>query len=167
MKTPSPFSGEACLILIGILAWSSLHASAFTPPRTGVVFAGLLPSGHVKGKSASTSYENNLARFHALVHSCSSDKRWAIRFAATRIDFVFVLSDRNKANYPRQENPPPRKTGPKAISTQPTLALTDGHVDESWGRWSLPPSEKAGSPTDVASAEPDTDNLMATSSAFN
>ena len=146
------------------LACKCFHS---TKNCSGVVFAGLLPSGHVKGKSASTSYENNLARFHALVHSCSSDKRWAIRFAAARIDFVFVLSDRNKANYPRQENPPPRKTGPKAISTQPTLALTDGHVDESWGRWSLPPSEKAGSPTDVASAEPDTDNLMATSSAFN
>ena len=104
---------------------------------SGVVFAGLLPSGHVKGKCASTSYENNLARFHALVHSCSSDKRWAIRFAAARIDFVFVLSDRNKANYPRQENPP-RRRGPKAISSQPTLALTDGHVDESWGKWSTP-----------------------------
>ena len=131
-----------------------------------MVFAGLLPSGHVKGKSASTSYENNLARFHALVHSCSSDKRWAIRFAAARIDFVFVLSDRNKANYPRQENPPRRK-GPKAISSQPTLALTDGHVDELRGKCSVPPSEKAGSPTEVASAEPDADNLMATSSAFN
>ena len=121
-----------------------LACKCFHSTKSGFCsFAGLLPSAHVKGKSASTSYENNLARFHALVHSCSSDKRWAIRFAAARIDFVFVLSDRNKANYPRQENPPPRKTGPTAISTQPTLALTDGHVDESWGRWSLPPSEKA------------------------
>ena len=50
-----------------------------TKNSSGVVFAGLLPSGHVTGKSASVSYENNLAKFHALVHSCSSDRRWAIR----------------------------------------------------------------------------------------
>ena len=145
-----------------------LACKCFHPTKncSGVVFAGLLPSGHVKGKSASTSYENNLARFHALVHSCSSDKRWAIRFAAARIDFVFVLSDRNKANYPRQENPP-KIRGPKAITSQPTLALTDGHVDESWGKWSVPPVEKEGSPTEVASADPDVDNLMALPSASN
>ena len=145
------------------LACKCFHS---TKNCSGVVFAGLLPSGHVKGKSASTSYENNLARFHALEHSCSSDKRWAIRFAAARIDFVFVLSDRNKANYPRQENPP-KIRGPKAITSQPTLALTAGHVDESWGKWSVPPVEQEGSPTEVASADPDVDNLTALPSAFN
>ena len=148
---------------VGQLACKCFHS---TRNCSGVVFAGLLPSGHVKGKSASTSYENNLARFHALVHSCSSDKRWAIRFAAARIDFVIVLSDRNQANYPRQENPPNIR-GPKAIRSQPTLALTDGHVDESWGNWSVPPVEHEGSPTEVASADLDADNHMALPSALN
>ena len=58
---------------------------------SGIVFAGLMPSNHVKCKSASTSSENNLARFHPLVHSCSRDRRWAIRFVAARIDFIFCF----------------------------------------------------------------------------
>ena len=33
------------------------------PFRSGIVFAGLLPSNHIKGKNANTSYENNLTRF--------------------------------------------------------------------------------------------------------
>ena len=79
------------------LACKCFHS---TKNCSGIVFAGLMPSNHVKGKSASTSYENNLARFYPLVHSCSSDRRWAIRFVAARIDFIFVLSDRSKANFP-------------------------------------------------------------------
>ena len=102
---------------------------------SGVVFAGLLPPGHVKGKSASVSYENKLAKFYALVHSCSSDRRWAIRFVAARIDFIFVLSEKAKANFPQQEGQPARKRGPKAIFGQPPLAIADGSTDDSWGRW--------------------------------
>ena len=102
---------------------------------SGVVFAGLLPSGHVKGKSASVSYENNLAKFHALVHSCSSDRRWAIRFVAARIDFIFILSERAKANFPQQVDQPARRRGPKAIQGEPTLAIADGSADDSWGQW--------------------------------
>ena len=102
---------------------------------SGVVFAGLLPSGHVKGKSASASYENNLAKFHALVHSCSSDRRWAIRFVAGRIHFICILSKRAKANFPQEAGPHARR-GPKAIQGQPTLAIADGSLaDDSWGRW--------------------------------
>ena len=94
-----------------------------------------MPSGHVKGKSASVSYENNLAKFHALVHSCSSDRRWAIRFVAARIDFIFVLSERAKANFPQQAGQPAGR-GRKAIQGQPTLAITDwSTADDSWGQW--------------------------------
>ena len=103
---------------------------------SGVVFAGLLPSGHVKGKSASVSHENNLAKFQALVHSCSTDRRWAIRFVAARIEFIFVLSERAKANFPQQVDQPARRRGPKAIQGGPTLAIADGSaVDDSWGQW--------------------------------
>ena len=102
---------------------------------SGVVFAGLLPTGHVRGKRADVAYENNLSKFHALVHSCSSDRRWAIRFVAARIDFVFVLSDRAKANFP----PDPARLKlkrTKALLFPPVnLALQDGSVDESWGQW--------------------------------
>ena len=79
------------------LACKCFHS---TKNCSGIVFAGLMPSNHIKGKSASTSYENNLTRFYPLVHSCSNDRRWAIRFVAARIDFIFVLSDRSKANFP-------------------------------------------------------------------
>ena len=74
------------------LAWKCFHS---TKNCSGIVFAGLMPSNHIKGKSASTSYENNLTRFYPLVHSCSNDRRRAIRFVAARIDFIFVLSDRS------------------------------------------------------------------------
>ena len=91
-----------------------------------------MPSGHVKGKSASVSSENNLAKFHALVHSCSSDRRWAIRFVAARIDF---LSERANAIFPQQAGQPAGR-GRKAIQGQPTLAITDGSTaDDSWGPW--------------------------------
>ena len=142
---------------------------------SGVVFAGLLPSGHVKGKSASVSYENNLARFHALVHSCSSDRRWAIRFVAARIDFIFVLSERAKANYPPEATLPAKK-GPKAIQGQPTLAIADGPVaDDSWGQWKPrpEPSQSSGVQSGFAAKAKeelaggsDTEDLMASAKAL-
>ena len=78
------------------LACKSFHS---TKNCSSIVFAGLLPSTHVKGRSANANaaYENNLTRFYPLVHSCSNDRRRAIRFAAARI---FVLSDRSKADFP-------------------------------------------------------------------
>ena len=79
------------------LACKCFHS---TKNCSGIVFAGLMPNNHIKGKSASTSYENNLTRFYPLVHSCSNDRRWAIRFVSARIDFILVLSDRSNANFP-------------------------------------------------------------------
>ena len=49
------------------LACKCFHS---TKNCSGIVFAGLMPSNHIKGKSASISYENNLTRFYPLVHSC-------------------------------------------------------------------------------------------------
>ena len=146
-----------------------------TKNSSGVVFAGLLPSGHVKGKSASVSYENNLAKFHALVHSCSSDRHWAIRFVAARIDFIFVLSERAKANFPPEAGLPARR-GPKSIQGQPTLAIADGSVaDDSWVKWNPhpEPSPSSGAHSSFATkakeelAEAsDTEDLMASAKAF-
>ena len=66
---------------------------------------------------------------------CSSDRRWAIRFVAARIDFIFVLSERAKASFPQQTGQPARR-GRKAIQGQPTLAITDwSTADDSWGQW--------------------------------
>ena len=65
----------------------------------------------------SPAYENNLARFHALVHSCSTDRRWAIRFTAARIDYIFVLSDRSKADYP------PNKHKEESRGRKPCLSI--------------------------------------------
>ena len=100
---------------------------------SGIVFAGLMPSNHVKCKSASTSYENNLTWFYRLVHSCSNDRRWAIRFAAARIDFLFVLSDRSKANF-SADSQNQRVKQQKALAAGPSmLVLTD--QEEAWRQW--------------------------------
>ena len=49
---------------------------------SGIVFAGLLPSNHIKGKSASTSYGNNLARY----------RRWYTAFPGTVVwPYVLLL----------------------------------------------------------------------------
>ena len=97
--------------------------------------AGLMPSNHIKGRSASTSYENNLARFYPLVHSCSNDRRSAIRFVAARIDFIFVLSARSKANFPADPQHKRAKQQKALTSGQSLLALTDQDEawDEAWG----------------------------------
>ena len=134
-----------------------------------------MPSGHVKGKSASVSYEHNLAKFHALVHSCSSDRRWAIRFVAARLDFIFVLSESAKANFPPEAGLPARR-GPKAIQSQPTLAIADGPVaDDSWGQWHPrpEPSETPGVHSSFAAKAKeelpdgsDAEDLMASAKAF-
>ena len=47
-----------------------------------------LSTSHAKGKTAAVKYERNLARFHPLVHSASTDRKWAIRFVTARVDFI-------------------------------------------------------------------------------
>ena len=106
--------------------------------RHCVCRAVLMPSNHIKGKSASTSYENNLTKHYPLVHSCSNDRRWAIRFVAARIDIIFVLSDRSKANFPAD---PQNKRAQHLTGGQSLLALTD--QDEARGKWK--PSESRSS----------------------
>ena len=128
------------------LACNCFHS---TKNCSGIVFAGLMPSNHVKGKSTSTSYENNLTRFYPLVHSCSNDRRWAIRFVAGRIDFLFVLSDRSRANFPfPADRHQKRAKQQKALTGgQSLLALTD--QDEAWGTWK--PSDNRSSKDAVIS----------------
>ena len=84
-----------------------------------------MPSNHVKGTSASASYENNLTRFHPLVHSCSNDHRWAIRLVAAHIDEIFVLPDRSKANFPADPQQQRTKQQKAVTGRQSLLALTD------------------------------------------
>ena len=100
---------------------------------SGIVFARLMPSNHIKRKSASTSYERNLARFYPLVHSCSNDRRWAIRFVAARIDFIFVLSGRSKASFPADPQSKMAQQQKALTGGQSLPALTD--QDEAWGNW--------------------------------
>ena len=104
------------------LACKCFHS---TKNCSGMVFAGLMPSNHIKGMSASTSYENNLTKFYPLVHSCSNDRRWAIRFVAARTDFIFVLSDRSKANFPADPQSKTAQQQKALTGGQSLLALTD------------------------------------------
>ena len=58
---------------------------------------GFKGTPHHKSKSSSTVHEGHLYKFHALVHSPSGDKRWAVREAAGRIDRIWVLSSTHSA----------------------------------------------------------------------
>ena len=100
-----------------------------------------MPSNHTNGKSASTSYENDLVRFYPLVHSCSNDRRWAIRFVAARIDFIFVSSDRSKANLPADPQSKRAQQQNALTGGQSLLALTD--QVEAWGKWKPPDSRSS------------------------
>ena len=51
-----------------------------------------MAASHVKSPSASTSHEGHMAKFHPLIHSASSDKRWTIRAVAARLDKLWVVS---------------------------------------------------------------------------
>ena len=91
---------------------------------------------------------------------------------AARIDFIFVLSDRAKADYP-QDATKMRFRRQKALSLNPQLALQDIPADESWGHWQANASAAAGPsgpsepprPSNIKQEEPE--NLMADSSAFH
>ena len=74
---------------------SKLHHS--TKNSAGVVVGGFIGTAHHKSKSSSTVHEGHLCKFHALVHSPSGDKRWAIREAAGRIDRIWVPSSTHSA----------------------------------------------------------------------
>ena len=111
------------------LACKCFHS---TKNCSGIVFAGPMPSNHIKGMSANTSYENSLTRFHPLVHSCSNDRKCALRFVAARIDFIFVLSDRSKANFPADPQSKRAKQQKALTGGQSLLALTE--QDEAWGK---------------------------------
>ena len=112
------------------LACKCFHS---TKNCSGIVFAGLMLSNHIKGKRASTSYQNNLTRVYPLVQSCSNDRRCAIRFVAARIDFIFVLSDRSKSKFPADPQSKRAQQQKALIGGQSLLALTD--QDEAWGKW--------------------------------
>ena len=112
------------------LACKCFHS---TKNCSGIVFTGLMPSNHINSKSVSTSYETNLTRFYPLGHSCSNDRRWAIRFVAARIDFIVVLSDRSKAKFPADPQSKRAQQQKALTGGQSLLALTD--QDEAWGKW--------------------------------
>ena len=77
---------------------SKLHHG--TKNSAGVVVGGFMGTPHHKSKSSSTVHEDHLCKFHALVHSPSGDKRWAVREAAGRIDRIWVQSSTHSAQLP-------------------------------------------------------------------
>ncbi|CAE7822932.1 unnamed protein product [Symbiodinium sp. CCMP2592] len=85
---------------------SKLHHS--TKNSAGVVVGGYLGSAHHKSKSSSTVHEGHLCKFHALVHSLSGDKRWAVREAAGRIDKIWILSSTHSISLPMSTPNNPR-----------------------------------------------------------
>ena len=118
-----------------------------------------------------TNCENNLSPFHPLVHSASSDRRWAIRVVAARIDFVFVLSERSKADFPADAQRRQLKRQ-RALASEPSLsrlrAFQDGSLqEEAWGPWE---AEAAPISEPVLPAEPvlleESESLMASRNAF-
>eukprot|EP00439_Symbiodinium_sp_Y106_P039190 s3809_g4.t2 len=74
---------------------SKLHHG--TKNSAGVVVGGFMGTPHHKSKSSSTVHEGHLCKFHALVHSPSGDKRWAVREAAGRFDRIWILSSTHSA----------------------------------------------------------------------
>ena len=109
----------------GLAEWvASLHHS--TRNSCGRLVGGLMASGHVKSPSASTSHEGHMAKFHPLIHSASSDKRWAIRAVAARLDRLWVVSELLQTDFPPGEPSAARLKGPKR-----PLAL----ADDNWGPW--------------------------------
>ena len=98
---------------------------------SGVVVGGCLGCNHQKSKRAETTHESHLCKYHCLVHSPSSDKRWAIREAGARIDRIWVLSGTHWAGDSSAPSsglflPPP-----------PLLAVTN---NDDWGsKWPSPP----------------------------
>ena len=70
-----------------------------------------------------------------------------MRFVAARIDCLFVLSDRSKANFPADPQHKTAKQQKALTGGQSLLALTD--QDEAWGKWK--PSDSRSSKDAVIS----------------
>ena len=105
--------------------WSSLGVS----PGIGrflILVGGLMAAGRVRSPNASASHEGHMAKFHPLIHSSSSDKRWAIRAVAARLDRLWVVSELLQTDFPPGEPSTARLKGPRR-----PLAL----ADDNWGPW--------------------------------
>ena len=89
---------------------------------------------HHKSKSASTVHEGHLCKFHALVHSLSGDKRWAVREAAGRNDRIWVLASAHSAQLPMSSASDPQTRRPSPLT--PAMAM----IGESDGLASKMPS---------------------------
>ena len=117
-KVPFPFMVGPSTNPCGLRVFqngASLHHS--TKNSCGVLAGGLLASGHVKSPSASTSHEGHMAKFHPLIHSASSDKIWAIRAVAARLDRLWVVSELAQTDFPPGKPPSAARQRPKtAIS---------------------------------------------------
>ena len=98
---------------------------------SGVVVGGFLGCNHQKSKRAETTHESHLCKYHCLVHSPSSDKRWAICEAGARIDRIWVLSSTHWAG---------DSSAPSSglfLPPTPLLAVTN---DDDWSsKWPSPP----------------------------
>ena len=128
--------GEDCFSFYGkAMQWTNwvpslteflTKAHHSTKNSSGVVVGGYLGSQHVKSKNAQTTHESHLCKYHCLVHSPSSDKRWAIREAGARIDRIWVLSSTHWSSSSSSANP--FLPGPALLA-----------LDDDWGKnWPSP-----------------------------
>ena len=121
-----------------------------TKNSCGIIFRGHLACSHIKSKSASTAHETHLSRFNPLVHSASSDKRWAIRTFASRIDYIWLVSNLELADYSSAQILPKRQ---KMLGDDPNLATED----QNWDRWaptaSVHPKEELKDSADTGPAQ--------------
>ena len=108
---------------LGKLHWGTKNCA-------GIVVGGLLEGEATRSPAPDTSRENALTAEFPAVHSPASDKRWAIREAAARIDFIWVLSDIKNAAFPPDLTP----------ADSQSARIQD---EDSWGRWSSSASRPA------------------------
>ena len=112
------------------VSFSELHHS--TKNSCGNIFGGHLSQPYIRSKAANVFPENHLCRFHSLVHSPSSDRRWAIRACSARIDTVWLLSPLYSADY---DEIPPSAPEQQSTPKHSGVALA---LEDSWGP---PPTE--------------------------
>ena len=103
---------------------ASLHHSTKNSCRCLV--GGLLASGHVKSPSASTSHESH-SQVSPTIHSASSDKRWAIRAVAARLDRLWVVFRTFPDGFSA------RRAALSSLCERPKTAA--GLADDNWGPW--------------------------------
>ena len=68
-----------------------------------------------------------MAKSYPLVHSASSDKRWAARAVAARLDRLWVISELSQTDFPPGES----SSAARIKGHKKPLAL----ADDSWGPW--------------------------------